>query len=567
MTAVADDLLSEQLIAQLLQNDLADLESSMQAEKLQLDQVIAVSGGARGRKSPKDSSDALAAPDTDAELALRMYISDAQLINDGEYAQAIQSQTSAADTVDWQYAQRLAANERKISLDAEFARRLQAIDDQGQDIDAIVDAESILGKDIARIDPNATIDKGPVSIKREEVAKTSASNGKGKGRQSSSEQSNYDESSEEEEPPSLNSIPYPICGICMEPFLATHSPFAAVLSANSSSRLPFGLRLPCPQEHSYCISCMSSYIQNKLDPDGTGIGKTSAIVFPIRCPECLIDEWPRGIEDDVAQRVLGQDGMVQWHHQKLLDSIPRLFCPNPKCSSLVEADEDNEDPQATCPSCQKLMCVPCRTAWHADLTCEEYQALPLDERSPEDRLLLDLAKVIVELVSGCNHMTCRCAATTPQGRCKRVPPCELWDEEMLLEERERRRNPPPPNRPPVPQPIAVHQLAPPPPPPYENPLQGYIPPEQRGQHNQLNWMDDPDVLSLKHWFTANMVNALTCGYCDLRLNSLADLRYHLAHVRRHPVYTCCGRFFKRRVDFEKHVASKGYDHDHQMVHD
>ncbi len=64
-----------------------------------------------------------------------------------------------------------------------------------------------------------------------------------------------------------------------------------------------------------------------------------------------------------------------------------------------------------------------------------------------------------------------------------------------------------------------------------------------------------DILCTRHWFTTNMITSLTCQYCDVRLNSLADLRYHLSHVRRHSVYACCGRFFKREVDFERHLDS------------
>ncbi|KAF9459774.1 hypothetical protein BDZ94DRAFT_995454 [Collybia nuda] len=358
---------------------------------------------------------------------------------------------------------------------------------------------------------------------------------------------------------------YPTCGICLEPFKVAHSPFNASVSANSSSRLPFGLRLPCPCEHSYCISCLTTYIQSKLDPEGIGSGKSAAIVFPIRCPECLLNDWPGGMTDDVAERILGENGMVQWHHQKLLDSIPRLFCPNPKCSSLVEADEDNDDPQAICPSCQKTICASCRTLWHNGLTCEEYQALPLDERSPEDRLLLELAKaerwrrcpscaVIVELISGCNHMTCRCgfhfcfqcgSPATTGGLCTRKPPCELWEEDMLLEARERRpRNDivPAGARAPVPLPaLAV--------------AADWFQPELNRPDINLEWMFNPHVLCGRHWFTTHMISNLTCGYCNAPSNSLADLRYHLEHVQHHEVYACCGRFFKRIVDFERHQES------------
>jgi hypothetical protein len=57
---------------------------------------------------------------------------------------------------------------------------------------------------------------------------------------------------------------------------------------------------------------LTSYIQNKLDPEGIGAGKSGAIIFPIRCPECPLSVWVDGIQDDVAERILGEDGMVQW---------------------------------------------------------------------------------------------------------------------------------------------------------------------------------------------------------------------------------------------------------------
>ncbi len=75
-----------------------------------------------------------------------------------------------------------------------------------------------------------------------------------------------------------------------------------------------------------------------------------------------------------------------------------------------------------------------------------------------------------------------------------------------------------------------------------------------------------DVHCTRHWFTAAMINTLTCQYCDTKLNSLADLRYHLTHVRRHAVYACCGRFFKREVDYERHMGAR-YDHEHEFRRD
>lgn len=66
-----------------------------------------------------------------------------------------------------------------------------------------------------------------------------------------------------------------------------------------------------------------------------------------------------------------------------------------------------------------------------------------------------------------------------------------------------------------------------------------------------------------------MIRNLTCGYCDVPANSLADLRYHLEHVRHHDVYACCGRFFKRGIDFDRHEESAigrfGGVHAYRMV--
>jgi len=124
------------------------------------------------------------------------------------------------------------------------------------------------------------------------------------------------------------------------------------------------------------------YIRSKLDPEGNGGGCMDTIVFPIVCPECPIDQWTDGIPEEVAMKIFDEKGMVLWvklallyvftpfspfiqHYQKLLDSIPRHYCPNPRCSTLLQVQEDvNEQPQAVCPSCDFVMCVPCKTKWH-----------------------------------------------------------------------------------------------------------------------------------------------------------------------------------------------------------
>ncbi|KAF7349314.1 RBR-type E3 ubiquitin transferase [Mycena sanguinolenta] len=591
-----DEVLSEILIAQLLQEDLESLSSAKQAERLQLDQVFAASARLAGR-IPKFSTPTASVAQDDGDFALAIYAEDARVSSDAALAQRVQASTLA----DMHYAQRVAAAEKKLMLDSEFARRLQAVDDEGQDTDKIQDAESLLGQDtVERIMASDLNEKGKgkselnsddrISVKRAELDQNV---GKGKGKRWEIDDTvdqragkhlrmihGEDVEIKQESMEGIIEAAYATCGICMDAFQPTYSPYTASLSANSSSRVQFGLRLPCPEQHAYCVGCLTSYIESKLDPDGKGAGNSGIIVFPIRCPECPITDFMDGIADEIAARVLGPEKMVLWDHQKLLNSIPHLYCPNPKCSAVVQMPEDTNDPQAICPFCHLLLCVPCRVAWHDGISCEQYQALPPDERSPEDRLLHELAKAkhwrrcpncasLVELVSGCNHMTCRCGThfcfkcgslATTKGACTRVPQCALWDEEMLLEERERERE-------------RVANLVPPmhPPPAYNPAPAPFVPAINYPRQESLNWMDDRNIVCSRHPFTTDMISNLVCGYCNVRLSSLADLRFHLSRVRHHSVFCCCGRFFRRVQDYERHTdtyaARFGGTHVHQMRRD
>ncbi|KAH7926264.1 hypothetical protein BV22DRAFT_1009547 [Leucogyrophana mollusca] len=583
------DLSSELLVAQLLEQDLLNLRYAQEAEKLQLEAVISVSALKSG-KLPKFSknkkagnviaANASVITSDDADIAMELFLADARTGGDRAFAESLQVAQDASVITGRHFAQKLAAEEKKFLLDAEFARRLQNANDNGElDMDSVKDAESLLGRD--------TVDK-ILAADPNEKGKNKAEQGKGKA---SGDDMEFDEDMHDVKPTLAEDLP--LCGICYEPFKATHSPVTASQSATSSNRLQFGLCLPCPNQHSYCLSCLASYIQTKLDPEGEGGGNPEVRVFPIKCPECPPTQWEDGISDDIAQRVLSEKNMVLWHRQRLLDSIERHYCPNPRCSALVQVHDDPNEPMASCPSCSEVMCVPCRVTWHNEMTCEEYQALPDDEKSPEDQLVFLLAKakkwrrcpkcaVLVELTHGCNHITCFCGThfcfkcgslwDKVNTRCTRVPSCELWDEENLLEQRERERQRQADNN--QRQQLVQPQPAPAPPPPYFPPQYvpphmrvepQYVPPHMRAEPQyvplrtraaELEWMHDPNIVCGRHPFTTDMIRSLVCGYCNARANSMADLLYHLSHVTHHAVFACCGRFFAREVDFDRHCQAQ-----------
>jgi len=108
------DLQSEQLIARLLENDLLLLQSFKQAETLQLEQVLATSAEADGHiiDDSIKTTPAMPPADADADLAFELYVEDARVTSDAAYAQAMQNEANARETMDHQYALQLAAAER-----------------------------------------------------------------------------------------------------------------------------------------------------------------------------------------------------------------------------------------------------------------------------------------------------------------------------------------------------------------------------------------------------------------------------------------------------------------------
>lgn len=135
------DALSELLIAQLLEEDMRMLTDAREAERIQLTQVIADSSRASGR-IPKKAN--LQSVQSDEDVALQLFVEEARLNRDAALAQALQQSADSSAIAGQQLAQKLAAAEKKLLLDAEFARRLQERnddDDNGtNDIDTL-DAE------------------------------------------------------------------------------------------------------------------------------------------------------------------------------------------------------------------------------------------------------------------------------------------------------------------------------------------------------------------------------------------------------------------------------------------
>lgn len=140
-TQANDDVLSELLIAQLLEEDLRLLAQAQEAERIQLAHVLSQSrlllptalSGSR-EPSPFPSAADADLTEKDSEIALQMMVVEARLEGDAAYARELLRVQNAGMIADQQAAQKWAATEMKANLDKEFAKRLQRLQEEGRDI-------------------------------------------------------------------------------------------------------------------------------------------------------------------------------------------------------------------------------------------------------------------------------------------------------------------------------------------------------------------------------------------------------------------------------------------------
>ncbi|TCD68696.1 hypothetical protein EIP91_009980 [Steccherinum ochraceum] len=327
---MATDVLSELLIAQLLEEDMRMLNSQQEAESLQVTQALADSARGKGRIPKRAQKEAT----PDGDLAMRLMAEEARLSSDAALAQSLQHTDDAHATANRQFALRLAASEKKVLLDAEFARRLQEADDE-MDIDAqnMKDAESVLGRDaIEQIIAGDLNNKGKG---KEEVKRELSPEQPRQAKRIKKEKAVVRIKEEEDVDVAMQHHQYPTCGICMDPFQATHSPVSA-----------------------------ANYIKTKLDPNDDGSGSPNATVFPIACPECPTEKWIAGISDDVASRVLSEKMMTLWVIVELTMGCNHITCRCGthfcfKCGSLWDVKNT------------KCLRVPSCDLWDENMLLEE----------------------------------------------------------------------------------------------------------------------------------------------------------------------------------------------------
>ncbi|ESQ55394.1 hypothetical protein EUTSA_v10024888mg [Eutrema salsugineum] len=177
------------------------------------------------------------------------------------------------------------------------------------------------------------------------------------------------------------------------------------------------LTLKCT--HKFCSHCMKTYVE----------GKVESSEVPIRCPQVQCKHYLSATE---CKSFLPVASFISFEEANVRSkNSSKIYCPYPNCSFLLDpleclsagsassSSQSENSCCVECPVCERFVCVDCGVPWHASMSCEEFQILPVDERYPDDITLHRLARykrwrrcqqcrIMIELAQGCNHMTCRC---------------------------------------------------------------------------------------------------------------------------------------------------------------
>ncbi|KAI9048525.1 hypothetical protein LZ554_007358 [Drepanopeziza brunnea f. sp. 'monogermtubi'] len=173
-------------------------------------------------------------------------------------------------------------------------------------------------------------------------------------------------------------------------------------------------RAPCA--HEYCGDCLQGLFKASMTDD---------TLFPPRC--CREPITPCG-----NIRIYLSTDMVQQYEAKKLefDTPNRTYCSNPVCSSFIQKEHILEE-RAYCQTCRTITCTICKLAAHRG-DCPEDTALQLVLETAKENEWQRCYKCqrVVELDTGCNHMTCTCKAEFCYrcGEPWKTCPCAQWDE-------------------------------------------------------------------------------------------------------------------------------------------
>ncbi|TIA76815.1 hypothetical protein D6C76_05356 [Aureobasidium pullulans] len=187
--------------------------------------------------------------------------------------------------------------------------------------------------------------------------------------------------------------------------------------------------LAAPCNHQYCRDCVTELFQASM---------TDESLYPPRCCRQVIP-----LED--AKLVLHPKLVRDFEHKSIeLDTKDRTYCFDPRCSTFISIDHITDN-IASCADCGRRTCAICKVAAHLG-DCPRDEALQEFLQTADDQgwQRCYSCRRVVDLRTGCNHITCPCGAhfcyVCGASWVPRTCDCPQWDEERLQERAEQIAN-------------------------------------------------------------------------------------------------------------------------------
>ncbi|KAL1968066.1 hypothetical protein VTN77DRAFT_2196 [Rasamsonia byssochlamydoides] len=171
----------------------------------------------------------------------------------------------------------------------------------------------------------------------------------------------------------------------------------------------------------YCMNCLRQFFESTF---------TDEALFPPRCCQRLIDV-------ELVRPLLTSEIVATFERRtEEINTADRTYCSSPDCPTFI-SPTTIADNRASCPRCHTVTCSICKRASHEGEDCPEdpvlQQVLQIAEERGWRRCLS--CKRVVELIFGCNHITCICRTEFCYacGLRWKTCQCPIWDENRLLE--------------------------------------------------------------------------------------------------------------------------------------
>ncbi|KAF1999724.1 hypothetical protein P154DRAFT_409906, partial [Amniculicola lignicola CBS 123094] len=185
------------------------------------------------------------------------------------------------------------------------------------------------------------------------------------------------------------------------------------------------IKVDCePEPHHYCHPCLVALFQTSVN------GHT---LFPPRCCRKVI---PLSMCKGLLTKTFIED--FELKIEELATPNP-TFCYNPKCANpkakFIRPAHINDE-IGTCLSCTEKTCTICKLKAHVGDLCPEDEGAKQLKTTAEklNWMRCEKCRNMVELHTGCYHMTCICKHEFCYlcGKVWQTCNCPLWEEDRLI---------------------------------------------------------------------------------------------------------------------------------------